>query len=338
MEGKLFEDIRTALEEKQANLTEWLEQAPEDQKEVLLGPAEESEVQHQLEHIEVALDHLHQGVLGVCEVCHGVVDENLLQMDYTSCICLDHYSDEQRRQLENELELSQNLQRALLPRQIPSIPGMEVAAFSRPAQIVTGDYFDFVHFKDGSPGLVIADVSGHGVSAGMLMTSLQTAFQTLAPETYSPVEVIQRLNRLYIHNINLTTFVTAFFARLDLAARRLCYANAGHPAYLYRADTGQDLWLRRTGPAIGLVEEYPTGTAEVDLNPGDVLVLYTDGLTEAMNPDHRQFGDQALAEVIRRNPGASAQRLVNAIIGDLTSYIAGSDLADDLTLVVARAV
>lgn len=338
MEGKLFEEIRTALEEKQANLTEWLEQAPEDQKEIQLGTAEESDVQQQLENIEVALDHIHQGVLGICEICHGVVDENLLQMDYTSCVCLDHYSDEQRRQLENELELSQTLQRALLPRQLPSIPGMEIAAFSRPAQIVTGDYFDFVNFKDGSPGLVIADVSGHGVSAGMLMTSLQTAFQTLSPEASSPMEVIQRLNRLYIHNIHLTTFVTVFFARLDPAARRLCYANAGHPAYLYRAETGQDLWLRRTGPAIGLVEDYPTGTAEVDLNPGDVLVLYTDGLTEAMDTDRRQFGEQALAEVIRKNQGASAQALINAIIYDLTSHVGGSDLADDLTLLVCRAV
>lgn len=338
MERKLFEDIQTALEEKQANLTEWLENTPEVQKEIQLGTADESAVQKQLENIEVALDHIHQGVLGVCEICHGVVNENLLQMDYTSCVCLEHYSDEQRRQLENELELSQTLQRALLPRQLPTIPGMEIAAFSRPAQIVTGDYFDFIHFKDGSPGFVVADVSGHGVSAGMLMTSLQTAFQTLAPEALSPLDVIQRLNRLYIHNINLTTFVTAFFAKLDPAARRLCYANAGHPAYLYRAESRQDLWLRRTGPAIGLVEEYPTDTAEVVLNPGDVLVLYTDGLTEAMNAEHNQFGDQALAEVIRRNQGATAQALVNAIIGDLTSHIAGSDLADDLTLLVCRAI
>src|SRR5574338_370758 len=257
MEGKLFEDIRSALMEKQANLTEWLEQAPQEQKQVQLGTAEEEAVQQQLETIEIALDHIHEGVLGVCEVCHGVVDDNLLQMNYTACVCLEHYSDEQRRQLENELELSQTLQRALLPRQLPTIPGMEIAAFSRPAQIVTGDYFDFVHFKDGSPGLVIADVSGHGVSAGMMMSSLQTAFQTLAPEAFSPLEVIERINRLYIHNINLTTFVTVFFAKLDPASRSVSYANAGHPAYLYRAATDEDLWLRRTAPAIGLVEHYP---------------------------------------------------------------------------------
>lgn len=338
MESKLYVDIRAALEQKQAALTEWLEQTPELEKAVNLGGIPEPAARQHLETIEIALEHIHDGTLGVCEVCNAMVEENLLRMDYTSCVCLEHYTTEQRRQLQDELELSQSVQRALLPQRLPAIPGLEIAAFSRPAQIVTGDYFDFVHFKDGSPGLVIADVSGHGVSAGLFMSSLQTAFQTLAPDALSPVDVLERLNRLYIHNVNLTTFVTVFFAKLDPAARSLCYANAGHPAYLYRVDTNEDLWLRRTGPAIGLVEQYPTATASLSLNPGDVLVLYTDGLTEAMSADQRQFGDQALAEVIRRNKGASAQQLVNALIGGLTSHLDGTDLADDLTLLVCRAV
>ena len=132
--------------------------------------------------------------------------------------------------LRAELELSQNLQRALLPQQTPPISGLDIAAYSRPAQIVTGDYFDFVQFKDGLPGIVIADISGHGVSAGMLMTSLQTAFHTLVPESTSPVEVLERINRLYVHNIRLTSFVTVFFGKFDPASHILSYASAGHPA------------------------------------------------------------------------------------------------------------
>ena len=97
----------------------------------------------------------------------------------------------------------------------PRIPGLNVAAFSRPAQIVGGDYFDFVPFKDGGHGFVMADVSGHGVSASMLMTSLQTAFHTLVPGAESPLEVLERINHLYMHNINFTTFVTIFFGKLD---------------------------------------------------------------------------------------------------------------------------
>jgi sigma-B regulation protein RsbU (phosphoserine phosphatase) len=338
MEGKVYEEIRTALEEKEANLSAWLEQASEEEKKLYLGPAAESAVDAQLETIENALEELEEGQLGMCEVCHGMVDENLLELDYTSCVCLEHYSEQQRRQLETELELSQNLQRALLPQQIPPITGLDIAAFSRPAQIVTGDYFDFVQFKDGSPGIVIADVSGHGVSAGMLMTSLQTAFQTLAPDAESPVDVLQRINRLFMHNIKLTTFVTVFFGKLDPESRTLSYASAGHPAFLYRASTDQDIWLARTAPAIGLVEDSHVGLAEIQLEPDDVLVLYTDGITEAMDANHFQFGEQALASVIRQNKQASAQALVSEILGSVKSHIKDSEVADDITLVVCKAV
>jgi len=332
MKDEVYEEIRTALQKKQAELTGWLGQVEEEPVRT------ETAIQEHLEIIHSALDEMEAGTLGVCEVCNGMVDENLLRMDYTSCICLEHYSPEQRRRLQDELEMSQSVQRGLLPQRVPEIPGIELAAFSRPAEIVTGDYFDFVRFKDGSHGLVIADVSGHGVSAGLFISSLQTAFQTLAPDALSPVDVLERLNRLYIHNINLTTFVTVFFAKLDPGARSLSYANAGHPAYLYRAATDEDLWLRRTAPAIGLVEHYPAETVDLDLNPGDVMVLHTDGLTEAMSADRRQFGDLALAEVVRSNKGASAQDLVTAILYSLSSHLGGSPLDDDLTLLVVRAV
>jgi hypothetical protein len=126
-------------------------------------------------------------------------NSELLQMDYTSAVCLGHFSDEELRQLESELELSQVIQRGLLPQRVPSIEGMNLAAFNRPAQLVGGDYFDFVDFKDGKHGLVMADVSGHGVSAGMFMSSLQTAFHTLVPEADSPLDVLERINRLYYH-------------------------------------------------------------------------------------------------------------------------------------------
>jgi sigma-B regulation protein RsbU (phosphoserine phosphatase) len=338
MESKIFEDIRIGLEEKQAHLKDWLESTPVDEKEGQLGPVEETAVKRELQSLEVALEEIDEGTLGVCEICHGIVDGNLLQMDYTSCVCLDHYSPEQRRQLESELELSQTIQRALLPQQIPMIPGLDIAAFSRPAQIVTGDYFDFVQFKDGAHGLLMADVSGHGVSAGMLMTSLQAAIQTLAPESDSPLEVLERINRLYIHNINFTTFVTVFFGKLDPRSRTLSYANAGHPALLYRAETDEEFWLPRTGPAIGLVEHYPSVVQNLELKQGDILILYTDGITEAMNSGHMQYGEMALAEVVRQHRDASAEELVTEILGSLNTYIQGSTLADDITLMVSKVI
>ena len=167
-------------------------------------------VQDHLQVIDKSLEKVEEGTLGICEICHERVDDELLTMDYTATVCLGHFSEEELRQLESELEMSQVVQRALLPQEAPRIPGLNVAAFSRPAQIVGGDYFDFVPFKDGGHGFVMADVSGHGVSASMLMTSLQTAFHTLVPGAESPLEVLERINHLYMHNINFTTFVTIF--------------------------------------------------------------------------------------------------------------------------------
>jgi RNA polymerase-binding transcription factor DksA len=182
MNNSLANDIRKGLEEKRANLDSWLQSTPQTKKQIQLGPTSETALQPCLDVIDVSLEKAEKGTLGICEVCHELVDEGLLLMDYTACVCLSHFTDDERRQLESELELSQVVQRAMLPQSIPSTTGLDIAAFSRPAQIVGGDYFDFLQFNDGALGFVVADVSGHGVSAGMLMTSLRQ-FTPCCPET-----------------------------------------------------------------------------------------------------------------------------------------------------------
>jgi sigma-B regulation protein RsbU (phosphoserine phosphatase) len=226
----------------------------------------------------------------------------------------------------------------LLPQRTPSITGLDISAFSRPAQIVGGDYYDFLQFKDGAHGFVIADVSGHGVSAGMLMTSLQTAFHTLVPENNSPVDVLERINRLYIHNINFTTFVTIFFSRFELQTRTLTYANAGHnDAFLYRRARKSEAWLGPTGAAIGLMEEFKIRRKDVQLEAGDILLLYTDGVTEAENLQKEQFGRGRLANMIRQNADLSADEIIQKVLGAVNEFAAGTTLADDVTLVVYKA-
>jgi len=337
MQTKTYEEIQSGLEQTRANLQHWLETAPEEKQEVQLGPAEESAVEEHLHVIDASLEKIGTGTFGVCEVCHEKVDEELLRMDYTATVCLGHFSEQELRELESELELSQVVQRALLPQRPPSIPGLDVAGFSRPAKIVSGDYFDFVQFKNGTHGFVMADVSGHGVSAGMLMTSLQTAFQTLVPETDSPLDVLERLNRLYLHNINFTTFVTIFFGQFDPATRAFTYANAGHnSAYLHRALDKGEAWLHPTGPAIGLIEGYETRTEQVALAPGDALVLYTDGVTEAGNGRGEPFGEDRLAKVIHENANSTAERMIQKILGALSDFAQGTPLSDDTTLVIAK--
>lgn len=324
MKTKLYNDLQISLQQTRDNLTQ-------------LSPKGEICVEGHLHVIDESLEKIKEGTFGICEISHKAVDSELLQMEYTSAVCLGHFSDEELRQLESELELSQVIQRGLLPQQVPSIDGMNIAAFSRPAQIVGGDYFDFVDFKDGKHGLVMADVSGHGVSAGMFMSSLQTAFHTLVPEANSPLDVLERINRLYIHNINFATFVTIFFGKYDPQTRILSYANAGHNSvYLYRVAINQEIWLRPTGPAIGVMDGFTIRTEDVRLEPGDILLLYTDGITEAINQQGTFWGEDRLADIIRQNANSSAEQLIQKILQALKDHMDGSPLADDVTLIISR--
>jgi serine phosphatase RsbU (regulator of sigma subunit) len=262
------------------------------QRQARLGPAGDEAVVAEIRLIDSALDQAECGTLGTCQVCCEPVETRLLEMDYTACVCLDHLSEVEQRQLETELELSQEVQRALLPQEPPEIPGLELAAFSRSAQILGGDAFDFLRFRDGTHAIAIGDVAGHGVSAGLLMAGVQAALRTLVPDSLAPDEVLRRVNRLFNHNTHFTTFVTLFLARLDAAGRRLYYSNAGHnPPMLFRSkyDGGDGVtWLGPTGAAIGLTEELRPGIAHLDLAPGDVLVLYTDGIIEANDRQGRR--------------------------------------------------
>ena len=331
----LFQRIQVGLAAKRQNLTEFLETAPETKKELCCE--DEHAIQSHLEVIDTALEELEDHTFGVCAVCHGHVDSGLLEMDYTISVCLDHFSEQERRRLEAELELSAIVQRALLPQTPPQIPGVELAAFSRPAAIVGGDYFDFFHYRDGSHGLVIADIPGHGVSSAMLMSSLQTAIRTMAPETDAPSEILERINRFYIHNINFTTFVTIFLGRFDPVTHTLTYVSAGHnpPAIVHQHD-GEVTWLKPTAPAIGLSEEFRPRTECVTLDHGDILFLYTDGVTEAFNQVLEQFGTVRLEEVLKNNISLGAADIIQTVRQGLETFGNGRALEDDTTFIALK--
>jgi sigma-B regulation protein RsbU (phosphoserine phosphatase) len=337
MATNIFQRIQGSLAEKRQNLTEFLNSAPEEKKNLCCE--DEHEVQVHLHVIENALEKAEDETLGICTVCHEQIDSGRLEIDYTAHVCLEHFSESERRQLEDELELSQIVQRALLPQDPPSIPGVELAAFSRPAAIVGGDYFDFFNFKDGAHGLVIADIPGHGVSAGMLMSSLQTAIRTMAPETDSPSEILERINRFYIHNIHFTTFVTIFLARFDYVTHTLTYASAGHnPPAIVNKRSGEVSWLNPTAPAIGLAEAFHSRIESVALEHGDVLFLYTDGVTEAFNPALEQFGTIRLGELLGKNVSLGANDLIQSVRQSLEIFGDGRVLEDDTTFVALKLV
>lgn len=341
MDATVFERFRINLLEQRQNLANWLSSTPDKKKRIRLGPAREKAALAHLEVLETAIEKTEDHTLGQCEVCHDFIEADRLEMDYTCCVCLDHLSAEERNQLEFELELSAKVQQALLPQRVPDIPGLELAAFSRPAQIVGGDYFDFFHFNDGTPGLVVGDVAGHGMSASLLMASLQASLRTLAPDYDSPAEVMRRLNLLFCHNIHLTKFVTLFLARFEPQTRRLTYSNAGHnPPLLFRARAnGHEplTYLNPTGAAIGLIEEFEFDEESVTLAPGDITLLYTDGITEAVNPHQEEFGQDRLADLLQERSDWPAQELVRAVRQRLQEFTQSQPLTDDTTIVAARA-
>jgi RNA polymerase-binding transcription factor DksA len=337
MEINFFQRIQSGLLGKRQNLNRWLEETPLEKRRRQLGSQNEKPVRAHLDVIESAVERVEEGTLGVCEVCHDIVNPRLLEMDYTACVCLDHLSQRERQELESELEFLQTVQKALLPQQPPEIPELKLAAFSRPAQIVGGDYFDFLRFQDGAHGLVIADAMGHGVSASLLISSLQAALRALVPESVSPAAVLQRVNRIFLHNINFTTFVTALLGHYEPATRTLIYCNAGHnPPLLLNADDGQETWLGPTAAAIGLVEAYAPEAQVVTLRDGDILSFYTDGVTEASNPQGEQFGRERLARVVRQNTSLPAQDLLRVLRQALDDFSGGRPLEDDATLVICR--
>ena len=340
MEAFILDRIRSGLLQKREWITEWLHSTPLNKKEVMLGPSTEQSVLCCVDVIDEAITKADSKTLGKCEVCHEDVDPELLEVDYTASVCIDHLSEQERRQLEGELELAQNVQKMLLPQETPTIPGLEIAAFSRPAQILGGDYFDFIDFRNGFHGLAIADVAGHGVSASLHMASIQALLRTLVPVNKSPAEVMRQVHKLFIHNIRFETFVTFFIGAFDSSTKALTYCNAGHqpPLVLHKTKSKKEsvemLWP--TGAAIGLVEEADFAEKTIELQQEDLLVMYTDGVTEAVNPKNQEFGRERLAKLSQQVNNIPVKKLILEIRKSLEGFSEGKPLVDDTTIVICR--
>jgi sigma-B regulation protein RsbU (phosphoserine phosphatase) len=340
MEALILERMSKGLWQKRDWLTEWLHATPLGKKKVLLGPSTERSVHARMDVIDDAISKADSKTLGKCEVCHEDVETELLEVDYTACVCIEHLSKEERRHLESDLELAQSVQKMLLPQEVPNIPGLEIAAFSRPAQIVGGDYFDFIDFSNGFHGLAIADVAGHGVSASLHMASIQALLRTLVPVNKSPAEVMSQLHKLFIHNIRFETFVTFFIGAFDSSTKTLTFCNAGHqpPLVLHKTKSKKESveMLRPTGAAIGLIEEAEFGENTIELQKEDLLVLYTDGVTEAVNLQNQEFGRERLATLSRQVNILPVKEVVQEIRQALEEFSEGKPLDDDTTLVVCK--
>lgn len=338
MDARIFQRIRENLLRQRQNLLDWLQHTPNSKKQIHLGPAEETAVQAHLHILDAALSKAEDKTLGICKICHEYIEPDRLEMDFTANVCLTHYSADEMRRLEAELELAHKVHKALLPQEVPQVPGLQLAAFMQPADIVGGDYFDFFRFRDGALGVAIADVMGKGLPASMLMASLQASLRILVPENTGPAAVLQRLNGLFCHNVHLIKFITIFLGRFDSATRTLEYCNAGHnpPLLLRKKNPDKPHWLQPTGAAIGLAENFDYHAGTITLAPDDVFVLYTDGVTEAMNAAHDEFGEQRLADIAKQHHTASPQTAIRELRTALQTFIGKQTFSDDVTIVAGK--
>jgi phosphoserine phosphatase RsbU/P len=338
MENNVVQVLKENLWQRKQNIADFLKKTDESTISTRIGPNKKTDIDQQLHLFDQLLQKVEDKTLGLCEICHEPVEAARLEMDYNACVCLSHLSGEERSKLENDLELSQKVQQALLPHAIPSIKGLEIAAFSQPARIVGGDYFDFLQFKDGVPALAIADVMGKGMPASMLMSNLQASLRIITPENSMPAEVISRLNNIFCHNIRLTKFVTFFLGRFDETTRIFTYCNAGHNPPLLRHSNGSIEWLRPTGAAIGLIEQSNFYQQSVKLEKGTQLLLYTDGVVESFNKQEELFGEERLVEFFGHSYTLPPLQMITALRETLRKFTLSESLVDDTTIIAVNSV
>ena len=241
----------------------------------------------------------------------------------------------ERDALEREMNVAREVQRELLPRAAPRFEGLEVAGVCRPAIAVGGDCYDYLQHADGRPGLVIADISGKGVPAALLMASLQASVRSLFPGAADLGRLNKMLNDALYRSSSTARYATAFLADFDPGTRRLTYSNAGHlPALVIRG--GQTLRCDKGGVPIGLFEGMTYETGELTLASGDLLALFTDGVTEAPAPGGEEFGADRLADLLRTWRDRPLDAALEAVLDALRDWSGPGDPHDDVTLVLAR--
>jgi sigma-B regulation protein RsbU (phosphoserine phosphatase) len=247
---------------------------------------------------------------------------------------LQRVREEKLRQ-DRELQIAREIQRSLLPSPI-RVEGFELAGESRPSFEVGGDSYDWIPLERGRLALVVADVAGKGTPASLLMATTHAFVHALAG-TAAPAEVIERLNRFLFARTQASRFVTLFYAELDVRERRLCYVNAGHVPPFLLARGGTLRRLGSGGPALGLLPDAGYEIGDTALEPGDLVAMVTDGVTEAMSPDERELGDDRVHEILRDASAGGATAALARLVAVVDDWAGSRGRSDDLTALILKA-
>jgi len=307
--------------------------------------------------ITLIMDPFHKLAGWVRQVGHGTVDEDELDIDasdelgeiaqafneMTSKFREAQMNLMEQQRMQRELQVAQEIQQMLLPDDFPNVVGYDITSYYQAAKEVGGDLFDFVEVDDHTIGICVADVSGKGVPGSMVMTMIRTALRLEARGNKNPAEVLSKVNDFITGDIRKGMFVTAFYIILDSRERVISFASAGHnPMILYRGKTKETFYLNPPGFPVGIT--LPDSTLfrrtiksdRIRLHPDDILIVYTDGITEAMNHQRELFGEERFLASIRRHGHLDVVDFVKNVKEDILNFTGGYEQNDDITLVAIK--
>jgi sigma-B regulation protein RsbU (phosphoserine phosphatase) len=252
----------------------------------------------------------------------------------------------QRQRLENELSIAREVQQQLFPHALPELPGIELEAVCRPARVVSGDYYDFIRITPTHLAIALADISGKGISAALLMASLQAALRSdvlryregqpgYNPSPLNTAEIVSHLNRHLYRNTSDERYATLFFGVYDTQTRRLNYTNAGHPPPIHISGSRVER-LETGGMVVGLFNDVPFAQGTIEIDPGGVLIAYSDGLIEPENVYGEEFGTERLIDLAKSNQDEPPQAIADALMRATEEWSGSPEQADDMTVIVAR--
>jgi len=242
----------------------------------------------------------------------------------------------EKRKLEQELEVAAEIQATLLPDHPPVIEAFDIHARTVQCKQVGGDYFDFIRLDDNRLGVTIADISGKGIPAALLMSNLQAMLQSRAPVDNEPFRVIQAINHLIFMNSTANKYATMFYGVLDITAKTFSYTNAGHNPPILRKGDGQWIELSTGGVVVGLFDQQNYEQECLQLDPGDVLLFFTDGASEALNTAEEEFGLARLKTAMECYKDDTAQHICDKLYQEVQTFEKGTNRLDDLTLIVIK--
>lgn len=240
----------------------------------------------------------------------------------------------EKKRLQHELDLARNIQQSLLPAKDPRLKGLDITGYFSPADAVSGDYYDYITLDEHRLAIVIADVSGHGPSAALVMTLLKGVVHSLAIESGPISHWMRGINRIISKIIPDEVFITMQLLLFDIPQKRLTFCNAGHNPPLYYNSASQECSpLELPGCALNVLPDFDYGIKEIPLNRGDFIFIYTDGLAEAFNKNNEEFGQQRVMEIISQNGTTSSQKMMEHIRTAVFTFMAGNRQADDMACV-----